>query len=282
MEKSTKEALPILRRKTSRDLSSVTFSAASVAGLTHSGWLIGQKTERSGREAALASHSVSPEKAAELMMLVTCGRLFVGSLPNDGLQQSLENKLRQRLDVNGSPEYVLTWKQWDMQSGVPICALRASVRRTSGNGCGGWPTPNRGDADRGRRQKDGKRGTLMIEAVRGWATPKVARGGYCYSRGNHNKPILTLAGQAQLAGWQTPKQPSGGGQSKRLTAGGGLRKLEDQIIGVIPDSSNVPTENKDGYRLNALFSLWLMGFPVEWGYSGARAMQSYRKSRRSS
>lgn len=33
-----------------------------------------------------------------------------------------------------------------------------------------------------------------------------------------------------LRGWLTPKLPSGGGQETRKTAGGGLRKLEDQAV----------------------------------------------------
>jgi hypothetical protein len=42
---------------------------------------------------------------------------------------------------NGSPEYKLTWKQWDIPQRPPICALRASTPRTSANGFGGWATP---------------------------------------------------------------------------------------------------------------------------------------------
>src|SRR5690242_21166272 len=61
--------------------------------------------------------------------------LFRSSSPSAVLQSSLESRLRARLDVHGSPEYVLTWKTWDMPSGPLICALRASARPTSGNGC---------------------------------------------------------------------------------------------------------------------------------------------------
>lgn len=57
------------------------------------------------------------------------------------LQSSLESRLRVALDVNGSPEYSLTWKHWAMPSREPICALRASVLRISGQDFGGWATP---------------------------------------------------------------------------------------------------------------------------------------------
>ena len=43
--------------------------------------------------------------------------------PSAALQRALENRLRARMDVNGSPEYELIWKPWDMAGGSPIwCA----------------------------------------------------------------------------------------------------------------------------------------------------------------
>src|ERR1035437_897909 len=71
----------------------------------------------------------------------TSGPLFTASSPSAALQRSLENRLRARTDVNGSPEYALIWKAWDMPAGLPICALRASAHRTRANGYIGWPTP---------------------------------------------------------------------------------------------------------------------------------------------
>ena len=55
----------------------------------------------------------------------TCGPLFTVSSPSASLQSSLENRLRQRMDGNGSALFVLIWSQWDMPAGVPICRLRA-------------------------------------------------------------------------------------------------------------------------------------------------------------
>ena len=53
-------------------------------------------------------------------------------------------------------------------------------------------------------------------------------------------PVNALLGRAaHLAGWQTPKTPSGGGQTTRMTEGGGLRKLEDQALSV--DSGGMPS-----------------------------------------
>lgn len=57
--------------------------------------------------------------------------------------------MRAALDVTGSPEFELTWRYWDMPSGPPILALRASARRTSASACSGWPTALAADARKG-------------------------------------------------------------------------------------------------------------------------------------
>jgi len=196
MALSTIETSETLQPKTSTDLRNVTFSQALAAGRTHSGWLTGPRTDPAGRDRVLASHSVPPANAKALMTSGTCGPLFASSSPSADLQRSLASRLRARLDVGCSPEYVLTWKQWDMESGPPICALRA--RRTSDNDCGGWPTPE----------------------AENWH-------GYQNSNG---KRYLRTGSAAQLCGWLTPKCPSGSGRAIRTTPGGGLRKLEDQVL----------------------------------------------------
>jgi hypothetical protein len=104
--------------------------------------------------------------------------------PSAVLQLSLENKLRARLDVNGSPEYALKWKHWPMRSGPRICALRASARRTSDNAFTGWRTPTVGDSIRGVEKnpklRNAKAGTASLNneaALAGWPTPNVPNGG---------------------------------------------------------------------------------------------------------
>ena len=116
----------------------------------------------------------------------------------------------------GSPEYELTWKNWDMASGPPICALRASARRTSGSGSGGsqgeamvtgWPTPVSADAWTPSTPqsvaheiaKHNLRGTAMLA---GWPTPMAgtpAQKGY-NEAGNTDSSRKTVA---LLAGWPT-------------------------------------------------------------------------------
>ena len=78
----------------------------------------------------------------------------------------------------GSTLFKLTWKLRTTPLGRSISALRGSVRRTSDNDCGGWPSPIANDAQ---------------------------GSAYAYSRGDHSKPCLKLLGVARLASWPTTR-----------------------------------------------------------------------------
>lgn len=125
-----------------------TSSPASEDGPTHSNSRVGLSKGKSGPPRVPVSLLVAREKLREFSTKGTFGPIFEISSPSAILQRSLENKLRVRMAAHGSPEYDLTWKEWDMPSGLPICALRASGRRTSGNGSTGWPTPVANDDNR--------------------------------------------------------------------------------------------------------------------------------------
>lgn len=125
-----------------------------------------------------APANLTPRQALERGMTTRgpYGGRGAGSSTSADLQLSLESRLRQKLDVNGSPEYVLTWKQWDMPSGPPICRLRASARRTSDRGFGlspkGWTTSMAGW--RTPSGSDGEGGTMdVLMAIREGYTPKL-------------------------------------------------------------------------------------------------------------
>jgi hypothetical protein len=68
--------------------------------------------------------------------------------------------------------------------------------------------------------------------------------------------------------WLTPKVPSGGGQAERTTAGGGLRKLEDQ------------TEGRQNGKLNPHWVFTLMGYPPLWAEIGHKFTTESRNSKR--
>lgn len=255
-------------QKTSNDLAKYTFSLALEAGLTHYNWLDGETNQR-GQEAVPANHSQSQENTREQPTKDTYGPLFDGLLTSANLQSFLENRLRARLEGRGSPEYALTWKHWDMKSGLPICALRASTPRTLGKDCGGsqiagWPkTPLASDGEGGVMEIRPGTGRYKLRdwahmVVVGWPTATV--------RDYKDHPNCAI----------TAKKKDGKVRNRLDTLG----RVAGQTSGTTPYSTPAKTESGGVYRLNPYFSLWLMGFPKEWTYCGVLAMQSFRKSRK--
>lgn len=220
----------------------------------------GQVTDPCGQGVVLASPSVLRERGLEQQTSGICGLSLQGSSGSVSLQRSLGSRLRARLEGSGSVEYSLTWKEWDIRGQEPICALRASTLRTSGRDCIGWPTPNVDDS-----KNSGFQSTL---------------------RANNKKPFSMFPVTAQMAGWLTPsanEDAAGLPGSKMQAMLGSQVKLADlngYNSGETPSGIHAETE-KQGV-LNPAFSLWLMGYPAEWVCCGAQAMQSFRKSRRSS
>src|SRR5690606_30346223 len=164
------------------DTDTPTSSPGSVDGRVRSGSQDGRMSGPCGPDPVLAS--LTPRQALERGMTTRgpYGGRGAGSSISVDLQLSLASKLRQKLDVNGSPEYELTWKQWDMPSGPPICALRASARRTSGSGFSGWPTPVANDDNKSPEAH------LAMKA----------------RMGGGRKAVTSLQVMAKMAGWPTP------------------------------------------------------------------------------
>ena len=167
-------------------------------------------------------------------------------------QGSMENP-------TGEP-YSQTWpKQGSLRSGV-VYQRQPLAPSTSGNGCGLW------------------------------ATPRVSRGGYCYSKGDHSKPTLTLEGQVKL--WPTPTvgDATGGRTTSKgkdhptsLNNGGNLIEAISMDMFPSPKARDWRTgdrpENREkrhwrtpdlndvaapGGQLNPDWVEWLMGWPVGW------------------
>ena len=252
-------------------------------------------------------------------MSATSGPLFGGSSPSADLQQSLASKLRVLMDVNGSPEYTMIWKQWDMFAGLQICALRASARRTSGSDCGGWPTVSANEDAAGTLNGEMQ---FMLSHAALTANPTAIRKQLTTPE-QSGGPVETekqgefLPDGAQTAGWQTPdayNDPKSGGSKpgqdsygkshKQLhlhhqaeTAGYPTARCQNtretkprqDEDGNWTDRGNLEetTEvfrlpNMAGWKLNPAFSGWLMGYPKAWMEAGLRAMQNCSRSRKAS
>jgi hypothetical protein len=262
------------------DIPNVTSSPGLADGPTRSVSLVGPTKLTPGPDHVLVSRFRSLDSEKAMSTNVTSGPLFSASSQSADLQSSLESRLRARTDVNGSPEYVLTWKTWDMPAGLPICALRASARHTSGHEFIGWPTPtvpNGGRSPKGGMSltgltEDGKKRQVDTQFIvrmvlRGWPTPDTMDGPHG-ARGVSSNPKHQSAKSvdAIVKGWATPqandwKGPNNSGMN--TTSAHGLA-------------------TQAGGALNPEFVCWLMGFPTEWDACAPMATRSSRKLQRNS
>ena len=131
----------MLRLPTSEDSTSTISSPGSAAGATPCVSPDGPTTGQSGQAHVRVSRFRALDAERAMPTNDMSGPNFTASLPSTALQSSLESKLRAATDLNGSLEFALIWKPQAMLSGPPICALRASERRTNAHGYISWPTP---------------------------------------------------------------------------------------------------------------------------------------------
>ena len=146
-------ASPKFNPKTSEISSSATSSPALECGVTPLDSPDGPMTDLLGQAVVLAPVSQPLEKAKGLETLVTSGHIGYASSGSAALQQSLESRLRQRLDTAGSTLFTLTWKRRRTPLGRSYLERAASVRRTSDKGCTSVPTTTVHDGERGGQAK---------------------------------------------------------------------------------------------------------------------------------
>lgn len=230
------------------------------------------------------------KKGVQVTPSVTSGQSGSGSSKSVALQQSLANRLRERLGSGGlmQSQQILSLKT--TPSRRQFCQDLLSEPITNGNGSGSWPTPQTMDGARCnqiRSQEELKEArknggcSNLRESVHTWPTPRTTDGeggprplnekGQRISKTN---PNLTFgANLADMARLSTTCPTPSARDYKSGYEGGRLRNgkvstdtldVATQLTGKQLSGSNVKTEKRVRYRLNPKFSLWLMGYPRSW------------------
>ena len=295
----------MLKQASLPDLFNVTSSLDSAAGATPCALPDGPRIDLFGRAVAPASLLAQPVQEGALQTNVTSGLPGSISSASADLTLSLVSRLKQRLTMDGSTLFSLTWREKVTPAGRLVSRLAASGRRTSDKDCGSWPTPQARDEKNGwdekalnPHNKPYSKDLNDFALLASWPTPQhsdpknmtATKWGEYLSNAAllASWPTTTVTEQTQLiASWPTASARDWKDTSGMSTTGtnpdGSTRSRLDQlprVAGLTVIGSPAATE-KPG-QLNPAHSRWLMGYPAEWDACVPTAMPSSRKSRKSS
>ena len=314
------DQLPMFGEKTFVDTPNAISSLAEVSGASPCAVPDGRTTDQCGQEVAPAHLSQPQEKEQGLATLVTSGRIGCGSSASAVLQSCLESRLVQRLDTAGSTLFKMTSRRKLTPLGRPYLERAASVRRTSGNGCGSWVSPTAQDGSGGGSEKEAwmaLEGSRRASGARvgpqlrniallcGWASPSARdykdTPGMATTAtnpdGSERTRLDQLPRQVNLASWPTPRALDGDNNARTLQGAENeaKRKSWNNDLGVaafsaapvqLTASGEMLTGSdaamESGGQLNPAHSRWLMGASPEWDGFACTAMALLSRSRKRS
>jgi hypothetical protein len=174
-----------------------------------------QAPAMSSLAASPASRSVRPGNGSARMTPVTCGHTPFAYWSS---QERRWDSSRMCLDFSAqdiSEPSSETWpKRGSMRNGA--CWEQTTLApRIDASGCGFWPTATAQVRECNEAQ---------------WATWREDQGGTLRSTYLQDAVKYQAKFPPNQQKWLTPRTPTGGGQAVRNTPGGGLHKLEDQIL----------------------------------------------------
>lgn len=189
--------------------------------------------------------------------------------PNTGHAESLESWERRK-----AQEY-----EKYPGKGLGSGSLEVIAQMTS------WPTPGAKDGDKSVRTAEGaakeadRKGwnnDLCTAALSSWATPAARdwKGATHEKWGANARPLNE---QAALASWATPtaRDHQRGVKPPRPWNTG--VPLSQQVADLGQTSNGSPAATGGAGQLNPAFSLWLMGYPIEWAHCAGRVTPLSRK-----
>ena len=279
---------------TSKNLINVIFSQESEVGVMHCDLQECQMILDFGQDHALAKHSLSQGNKKDLMTKDTSGQFSQNSLTSANLQSSLENRLKQQLNTDGSILFKMTWKDMATPAHRRYCLLRALARRTFDTDCigvGSWPTPVNSEHKGNRTWTDKGQNHLLAHVIKGMATPRVFDSkekpslDYLTKRKDGKLRDDRLVNQALLINnWRTPTVSDAEGGIPKAAYERQLKDfpstLKNSYLAVSTFGAGLSgglDKMEKSAQLNPGLSRWLMGFPPEWDVCAVTAMQSCHK-----
>ena len=284
-------------------------------------WLDGEMTDQCGQDRHPANHSPSQESKTVQVTRDIYGLSGSISSGSADLQSFLENRLARRLHSAGLTNSKLTWSQVTTVAGRSLCRLQVSEPCTKGSDFGSWPTACARDykgATPGGRIRNGDWSTDTLDAavqLTDWLTPTTSdMNGVRQLDGKRSGGLNTLDHMAPKSEEAMKKQAQGARKGRTFPSNlreqvdvrsqeiyaesaslwptvttqdnaqmaGQYSKTNGTTLGGAVRQCNAKTEKSAPSQLNPKFSLWLMGYPIEWGRCAERVTPLSRKSRQKS